>query len=141
MVISHLAASVAAKAQKVHRINPLRIVTESNIWEQCEPLPIEREDSEKMILNEFEVLFEKLDALYHTVENAANSSEEETGFSTTTKNLDAALQNIKSISPRRAKDALYYLRQSLFFMTDETLNDVFCATCEDPNLILPCDFV
>ena len=60
MVISHLAASVAAsKAISDFRINPLRVVRNEDIFSQDEPLPIEREDTEKMILEKFEPYLDK----------------------------------------------------------------------------------
>lgn len=131
-------AAIAAKPQ--HHINPLRIVTESDIWEQNEPLPIEREDSEEMILNEFETMFSTMDKLFRVVEKAGIQAEEHS-YSSNSRALSSALTDIESIAPHRKKDAMYYLKCALHSLSDDTLNDVFCEVCEDPNLVLQSDFM
>lgn len=141
MVISHLAASVAAKAISDFRINPLRVVTEADIWEQNEPLQIEREDSEKMILEKFEPYFEMLEKFLNVLVKKAEEEEEEHGYSEHSRRINSAIGCLALIAPSKAKDANYFLKDALNRLSDDTLNDVFCEVCEDPFLVLESDLM
>ena len=141
MKVLHLAASIAAKAITQHRINPLRVVTESDIWDQDEPLHIEREDSEKMILEKFEPYFEMLDKFLAVLVKKVDEEEEEHGYSEHSRRINSAIGCLALIAPSKAKDANYFLKDALNRLSDDTLNDVFCEVCEDPFLVLNSDLM
>ena len=142
MVISHLAASVAAsKAISDFRINPLRVVRNEDIFSQDEPLPIEREDTEKMILEKFEPYFEMLDKFLAVLVKTSDEVEEKHGYSEHSRRINSAIGCLSLIAPNKAKDANYFLKDALNRLSDDTLNDVFCEVCEDPFLVLNSDLM
>ena len=141
MIISHLAASVAAKAISDFRINPLRVVRDEDIWQQDEPLPIEREDTEKMILEKFEPYFEMLEKFLNVLVKKADEVEEKYGYSEHSRRINSTIGCLALIAPAKAKDANYFLKDALNRLSDDTLNDVFCEVCEDPFLVLDSDLM